>query len=453
MPRARSTTPSTTDPAKTREPQNGKPKAAAKVVSKPAAPKRVPRSKRQINWPWTRLTERIKRPERSSASNGRAETPQLGAKTSANAVTTPPAGTDAPSIPAPPENGKPKKEGRPKHKPLRIGFKPFIGRRRKPPSGATKEKKLKQKKAKMPKRAKALNALAFFLAFIVPVLALGRAITTNTKLETETSERRQSDAQTEAQLKQLGTSSNFPLAKARAIAASLANDCFTVPAPLPNPNREDPVSLQDKALSYDGISAGNSVNCGWDGKGRGLLQDHQTVDIPYWVHNDRATIILQLKLYQVPGSLYYYVPFVNNNGVPKISGMPAIFGTDSGAEDFMNKCGDPSDSVEIEPMRHTGQLFLDALSGKKNIDLGYLVYKNAKFGGFGPTVSSPKITEAKYCGSNDNERRFAAMVQFNGPVAGAHYTLPYGFVMVTNPQTSGEYQVKNFGPAPGYVGE
>jgi hypothetical protein len=284
-------------------------------------------------------------------------------------------------------------------------------------------------------------------------MALGRALTTNSKLRTETSVRSQSDARIEGQLKELGTSSIFPLALARAMAVRLAGDCFTVPTALPNPNREDAVTLQDKALSYDRIPAGDSVNCGWDGKGRGLLSDHQAVDIPYWVHDDRATIILQIKLYQRPGSFFYYVPFINDNGVPKIAGMPAIFGTDSGAEDFMSKCGDPSDSVDTEPMSHTAQLFLNALTGKGNIDIGYLVYKNAKFGGFGPIVSSPKIMEAKYCGSTGNERRFAAMVQFSGPVLGAHYTLPYGFVMVPNPQTSGEYQVKDFGPAPGYVGD
>jgi hypothetical protein len=44
------------------------------------------------------------------------------------------------------------------------------------------------------------------------------------------------------------------------------------------------------------------------------------------------------------------------------------------------------------------------------------------------------------------------MVQFKGPVLGSTYTLPYAFSVVANPSTSGKYQVKHFGPAPGYTG-
>jgi hypothetical protein len=328
-----------------------------------------------------------------------------------------------------------------------------------PPEQERRRFKLLRRRAKKPKPVKApmsargLQLLVGFLVFVVLPVGTIRGFITNSKVGTEAHLRQQSDTRTEGQLKTLGTSSDFPLAKAIVVADALAYECFTVPTALPNPNNNDPVTMQDKALANDGITTGDRVNCGWDGQGRGMLADHQVFADPYWVRNDRTTVILQLKLYQQPGLFYYYVPFKNVHGVPEIAGMPAIFGTASGAEDFMTKCPEPSDSVNTAPLRHTAQLFLDALAGAKNIDLGYLVYRNAKFGGFGPSVSSPKIMEAKYCGSKDNERRFAAMVQFNGPVKGAHYTLPYGFVLVPNPQTNGEYQVKDFGPAPGYTGE
>jgi hypothetical protein len=99
---------------------------------------------------------------------------------------------------------------------------------------------------------------------------------------------------------------------------------------------------------------------------------------------------------------------------------------------------------------------LNGLAGDKSIDLGYLVYGDhgdTKFGGFGPAVSDPKVTQVKYCGPKGHERLFAALVQFSGPVAGAHYTLPYGFGVIPNTEISGKYQVKDFGPAPGYNGD
>jgi hypothetical protein len=400
---------------------------------------RDPKPKRQFAWPKLNLLRRKPKPptDEGSHANGHVEVPVR--------VVPEPNGHGAASIPDLPGIGKPERRTR---KLKRASPRKWLDRLRRPQSDTKKQKQVKK-----PISTRALHVIAAFLLFVVPPVALIRAVTVNSKVKVESNTRHASDARIEGQLKQLGASSVFPLAQAIAMADSLAYECFTVPTALPNPSNEDAASLQDKALSYDGIPAGDKVNCGWDGKGRGKLDDHQVVSDPYWVHADHATVVMQLKLYQRPGKIYFYVPFTNNNGIPKIAGMPAIFGWGSGAEDFMSTCGDPSDSVDIEPLRHTAQLFLNALAGEKNIDLGYLVYKDAKFGGFGPSVTSPKVTEAKYCGSKDNERRFAALVQFNGPVAGAHYTLPYGFVMVPNPQTSGKYQVKDFGPAPGYTGE
>jgi hypothetical protein len=172
----------------------------------------------------------------------------------------------------------------------------------------------------------------------------------------------------------------------------------------------------------------------------------------YWEHSDRATVILQLKLYQRPGFIYYYVPFTNDNGVARFAGMPAIFGTASGALDFLKSCGNTYDSADTDQLQHTAQLFLDGLSGNSSIDLGYLVYGDAKFGGFGPVVSTPKVSQVSYCGHQGQDKLFAALVTFNGPVQGAHYTLPYAFDVVPNPETSGKFQIKKFGPAPGYNG-
>jgi len=215
----------------------------------------------------------------------------------------------------------------------------------------------------------------------------------------------------------------------------------------------DTISAQYKALAAAGIPASDSVNCGWNGEGRGKVDDMQIVSDHYWIHDNRTTIILQIKLYQRIGYFYYYVPFTNKgSGVAEFAGMPAIFGTASGAEDFLTNCGDAAESIDVDPLKHTADLFLRALTNDQSIDLGYLTYEGSHFGQFGPTVSSPFISQLKYCGSKGDEELFAAMVQFDGPVAGSKYTLPYAFGVVPNPQTSGKYQVKDFGPAPGYTG-
>lgn len=259
-------------------------------------------------------------------------------------------------------------------------------------------------------------------------------------------------ARVEAQFKELGASSQFPIADAEAKARRLAYECFTVPVAGSNLANADKVDAQNVALTEDGVPAGSQVNCGWDGNGRGKVDDMQVVSDPYWIHATSATVILQLKLYQRPGFIYYYVPFVSSGNVAQFAGMPTIFGTASGAEDFLRSCSGVNDSLDIAPMRRTAQLFLGALAGDNTINLDYLTYGSSSFGGFGPTVTAPTITQAQYCGANGNERLFEALVQFTGPIEGGHYTLPYAFGLVPNPQTKGQYQVKDFGPAPSYSG-
>jgi hypothetical protein len=339
----------------------------------------------------------------------------------------------------------------PKGKPWRSGFKKFVSRVRKPPSKTKKPKK--QKRRTQTKRGRGIKWLLIILIGVILPIGFIEAFVVKHKVKIETQARQTADTQTENQLKVLGASTEFPLSNAEAKAALMAYDCFTVPSYGADPEKGDLVAFQYKALADDGIRASDSVNCGWDGKGRGKVDLSTVVTDQYWVHGDRATIILELKLYQRPGSFYYFVPFKNNNGVAEVAGMPSIFGSGSGAMDFLASCPDPSDSANTDQMRHTAQLFVSALAGDSNIDLGYLTYDGAKFGGFGKTVSSPKIMQIKYCGSNGDEKRFAAMVRFNGPVQGSHYSLPYAFGVVPNAETSGRYQVKEFGPVPGYTGD
>jgi uncharacterized membrane protein len=305
---------------------------------------------------------------------------------------------------------------------------------------------MNQKKVRRQTRRGAAIKWAFVILFLFLIVASVRGIRASNALVKERSSRAVEDTRIEGQLKQLGASSVFPLEDAVAKAERLAYECFTVPNTGASASTNDLVALQNKALAEDGIPAGNSVNCGWNGKGRGKVDAMQVVKDPYWIQNDRATIILQIKLYQRPGFFYYYTPFTNSNGVAKYAGMPAIFGTASGAENFLTECKE-SGSIDTDKLRRTAQLFLSALAGEGNLDLGYIINKDAKFGSFSPTVSSPKATQVAYCGAVGDERRFVAMVQFQGPVQGATYTLPYAFSVVSNPETSGRYQVKQFGVA------
>jgi hypothetical protein len=321
-----------------------------------------------------------------------------------------------------------------------------------------KPKLKKEKKRRRPRQTisgSLVKVTLFVLIFAIYPFIMQRGVRALSKVKNETQARIVADNRTEGQLKVLGTSSNFPIADAEAKAYTLAYDCFTVPNVGNGKSNDDSLTLQTKALTNDATPASDSINCGWNGKGRGKVDGLQVVSVPYWIHDDYATIIYKVKLYQRPGSFYYYVPFKNNNGVAQYAGMPAIFGTASGALDFMRSCPNPANSVDTGPLQHTAQLFLDALAGDSSVDLGYLVYGDhgdTKFGGFGPVVSTPTVTQVKYCGTKGNERQFAAMVQFSGPVAGALYTLPYAFGVVPNPETSGKYQVKDFGPIPGYHG-
>jgi hypothetical protein len=326
-------------------------------------------------------------------------------------------------------------------------FKRFGTRLRKKPEKAEKPKKVRRVWPSTAVKAVLLIAL---------VILLPRAVISSFRqssvIQQETQDRKASDTHLQTQITDLGGTSFPAMADAVAKAQRLAYDCFTVPSTGTSSQNDDTVGAQNKALAYDGIPAGDKLNCGWDGKGRGKLDETQVVPIRYWEHSNRATVILQIKLYQRLGSFYYYVPFTNDHGVARFAGMPAIFGTGSGAMDFLSSCDDPVDSASTNQMQQTAQLFLNDLAGDNNVPLGYLVYGNANFGGFGRTVSSPKISQVMYCGSQGQEKLFAALVTFNGPVQGAHYTLPYAFEVVPNPETNGKYQIKKFGPAPGYTG-
>jgi hypothetical protein len=310
-------------------------------------------------------------------------------------------------------------------------------------------------KPKRVKYTKSTRAVQWSLLALLAFLLFGaiRGLSAGSLVRQERTDRMQAINPIEAQLKDLGASSTFPLADATAKAQRLAYECFTVPnygADAPN---VDPVSAQNKALANAGVPVGRRVHCGWNGHGRGKVDAMQVVNDPYWIHNDHATVILQVKLYQRPGFFYYYVPFGNHNGIAEFAGMPAIFGTASGALDFLNRCSGLQEVSDADQLQHTAQLFLDSLTGNTDIDLGYLVYGDSgatKFGGFGPAVSSPRVTQVLYCGHRGQEKLFEAMVRFNGPVDGAHYALPYGFGVVPNAETSGRYQIKDFGPAPGY---
>jgi hypothetical protein len=316
----------------------------------------------------------------------------------------------------------------------------------------------KPEEAARPKRARYGRTARFtqtVLLLLMCVWTLGsvRGCSASHLFHQEQKARKFSDSAIDGQLKQLGASSTFPLADATAKAERLAYECFTVPNYGGDASNVDQVAVQNKALANAGIPAGAKVNCGWNGQGRGKVDSMQVVNDPYWIHNDHATIVLQVKLYQRPGFFYYYVPFKNRNGVPQFAGMPAIFGTASGALDFLHSCSGLQEVNNADQLRHTAQLFLDSLSGNTDIDLGYLVYGTngaTKFGGFGPTVSAPRVSQVLYCGTRGQEKLFEAMVRFNGPVDGSRYSLPYGFGVVPNPETSGRFQIKDFGPAPNY---
>jgi hypothetical protein len=367
----------------------------------------------------------------------------------------PPAGNGIPATPVLPDEQTPKprrtKQKRSKKRlSWRVVYKQVRERLRKQPR---EKKEKKHKPVKQTKRGRAVRWTLILLFFVVLYAAISSRIALN-KGAAETHARVNGDSNIEAQLKLLGTSSDFPLQNAQATANRMAYECFTVPNYGADPQNGDMVGSQYKALANAAIPASDKINCGWNGNGRGKVDDIQVVNDHYWVQANRATIILQIKMYQRPGFFFYYVPFVKvNQGEAKISGMPAIFGTASGAQDFMSTCPDPTDTTNTDSLQHTAQLFLRGLAGDSSIDLGYLTYPGSKFGGFGPAVSSPKITQLKYCGSVGKEKRFAALVQFNGPAEGSRYTLPYGFGVVPSPETSGNYQVKEFGPAPGYTGE
>jgi hypothetical protein len=321
-------------------------------------------------------------------------------------------------------------------------------------------RRLKQAKVKKAKKAKRVKYTKSTRAVQITLIGFGiflifasiRAISAGSLIKNEAAIRKQTDDRHEGQLRNLGASSTFPMSDAIAKAQRMAYECFTVPNYGVRPSDDDLVGVQNKALRDSGIPAGDDVNCGWNGKGRGMVINAQVVSDPYWAHNDRTTVILQLKPYQRPGFFYYYVPFKNNNGKAEVAGMPAIFGTASGALDVLKSCSTPDDSVDTDQLASTAQLFLDALAGETNVPLGYLVYGNAKFGGFGPAVNSPKVSQVMYCGTKGQEKLFAALVTFNGPIKGSKYTLPYAFGVVPNAETSGKYQVKEFGPAPSYTG-
>jgi hypothetical protein len=402
-----------------------------------------PKAKRQFAWPKLNLLRRKPKPptDEGSHANGHVEISSTDA-TVTDAVL-PQTGNGVINFPAMPETEKPKRK---KRALPRKWIRP-----RRPPGEKKKEKQLKP--AAQIKRGRRVKWLLLFLICLVFPLGTVMARVALHKVGVESQARQAADHQINDQLKVVGATSDFPLSNAEATAVRMASDCFGVPSYGADPEKNDMVSFQNKALANDAIPASDNINCGWDGKGRGLVSSAFVVKDQYWVHADRATVVLQLKLYQRPGSIYYYVPFKNNNGIAQVAGMPAIFGTSSGAQDFLPTCEEPVDSVNTDEMRHTSQLFMDGLAGNATIDLEYLTYVGAKFRGFGPAVSSPKITQLKYCGTKGNEKYFAALVRFNGPVAGSHYTLPYGFGVVPNPETSGKYQVKNFGPTPGYTGD
>jgi hypothetical protein len=317
----------------------------------------------------------------------------------------------------------------------------------------------KPPKAEKPKKARhvwpswTVKAVLLFALVILLPRAVISSFRQSSVIQQETQDRKSGDTHLQTQITDLGGASFPAMADAVAKAQRLAYDCFTVPSPGTSSQNDDKVGAQNKALAYDGIPAGEKLNCGWDGKGRGKLDETQVVPLRYWEHADRATVILQIKLYQRLGSFYYYVPFTNDHGVARFAGMPAIFGTGSGAMDFLTSCDTPLDSASTDQLEQTAQLFLNNLAGDNNVPLGYLVYGDANFGGFGRSVSSPKISQVMYCGSHGKDKLFAAMVTFNGPVQGAHYTLPYAFDVVPNSETRGKFQIKKFGPAPGYTGD
>jgi hypothetical protein len=426
--------------------QNGRHVVAPKPREESPVPKfaRKRKPRRKFTWPKFSLKQRrASTPTENSPTNGHVEISSPEA--TVTDADLPQTGNGVINFPAVPETDKPKRKKK------RALPRKWIRPRR--PPGEKKEKDKKLKPAAQIKRGRRVKWLLLFLICLVFPLGTVMARVALHKVGTEEQARQAADRQINDQLKVVGATSEFPLANAVATANRMAYECFTVPNYGANPEKGDMVSFQNKALANAAIPAGDKVNCGWDGKGRGKIDSVQVVPDQYWVHADRATVVLQLKLYQRPGFIYYFVPFRNNNGIAQVAGMPAIFGTSSGAQDFLPTCEDPVDSVNTDEMRHTSQLFMDGLAGNATIDLEYLTYMGAKFSGFGPAVSSPKITQLKYCGKKGNEKYFAAMVRFNGPVAGAHYTLPYGFGVVPNPETSGKYQVKNFGPTPGYMGD
>jgi hypothetical protein len=426
--------------------QNGRHRVAPKPREESPTPKfaRKRKPRRKFTWPKVSIKKRrASTPSENSHTNGHVEISSPDA--TVTDADLPQTGNGVINFPAKPETDKLKRKKK------RALPRKWI-RPRKPP-GEKKETEKKLKPAAQIKRGRRVKWLLLFLICLVFPLGTVWARVALHKVGTEAQARQAADLKINDQLKVVGATSEFPLANAEATANRMAYECFTVPSYGANPEKGDMVAFQYKALADDGIRASDSVNCGWDGKGRGKIDSVTVVTDQYWVHADRATVILQLKLYQRPGSFYYFVPFRNNNGIAEVAGMPAIFGTSSGAHGLLATCPDPSDSANTDEMRHTASCSWMALAGDATSILSYLTYMGAKFGGFGPAVSSPKITQLKYCGRNGDEKRFAAMVRFNGPVQGSHYSLPYAFGVVPNAETSGRYQVKEFGPVPGYTGD
>jgi hypothetical protein len=416
--------------------QNGRHDVSTETRPEPVVRDKPHKAKRSITWP--KLSNLFKRrtatADKDTNSNGHVDAP-------VDAVI-PPTGNGTAATPEVPKTSVPKRRSIRKK---RASPRKFIQLLRKPSA---------PKKPKRVRYTRSARAVKYALAGLILFLGFGavRGISAGPLVKEEATVRKAADTRTDAQLKNLGASSTFPLSDAIATAQRMAYECFTVPNFGVRSTDNDLVGVQNRALRDAGIAAGDNVICGWNGKGRGQVVNTQVVSDPYWVQSNRATIVLQLKLYQRPGFLYYYVPFVNSNGVAKVAGMPAIFGVHSGALSFLSGCNTPDDTVDTEKLSETAQLFVNALAGDTSIPLGYIVYENAKFGGFGPMVSSPKISQVMYCGSHGEERLFAALVTFKGPIKGSHYSLPYAFGVVPNSQTNGKYQVKEFGPAPSYTG-
>jgi hypothetical protein len=430
--------------------------------TRPSAPRRTPPrqprpARRRISWPsisFPKLSvpgfKRSRPTSRKQSQRAKAyvELPQADEVTMGNGAL-----ADPPVLPEEITPPRSKKQRRPKRKPLRTAIRQFKARLGVLTAAEKKRKPREKKKRVQTRRGRYTRWVLFALLLVVlPLSAVAGRIALQRNAEVDKNSRTR-DANIENQIKVLGASSFRWIANAESTAERMAYECFTVPNYGATSGNDNLVDFQNKALANAAIKPSPSVNCGWDGNGRGKVDAMQVVNDSYWIHADHTTVILQIKLYQRPGFFYYFVPFKNNNGQGEVSGMPSIFGTYSGAEDFMASCPDPNDTANTDELQHTAQAFLKGLTGDSSIDLGYLTYAGAKFGGFGPAVSSPKITQVKYCGTTGQEKRFAVMVQFNGPVQGSKYTLPYAFGVVPNPETNGRYQVKEFGPAPGYSGD